>query len=414
MKKILALGLSTIMLVSTLTGCGKTSSEYLLDVDYSDYVKLCDYKGVEATKVIFEVTDSEIQDEIEYYMYDYVTYDEVTDRGVQTGDYVNIDYAASSDGESAEEYSGEQEDVMVGEGYIYPELEKALVGMETGERKTVEVELTEEFAEEEDVGKKLSVEVTVNDISIEHVPEYNDNFVQENTDYETMKEFEDSIREELEGYKEEEYKYSAIDEIMGYIIDNSEFSGYPQELYDQCKDSYDASNEYYAAMYGIEVAAFLDAFGLDEETQKQEIEDNVNYELVIGAIAQAEGISCTENDISEYINDNYEYYGYEDAESFEADYTSDDIGNQIIYERVTDFLYENAKYNEISEEEYIEQQNADSGLIFDEDSGSEEDAEISEEEQTENEADNEIQVENGSDGDSVDVEIDDSADTGEE
>lgn len=391
MKKTQALGLTAVLMAALLSGCGNTSSEYLLDVKYSKYVKLCNYKGVEATKIKFDITEADVQEQIEQNLYDYVTYDVVTDRGIETGDYANIDYVATMDNEEAEGYSGEGEDILVGEGYIYPEVEEALVGMKTGEDKTVGVTLTDEYAEEEDVGKKLSVKVTLNEISVENLPEYNEEFVQENTDFNTTEEYEESVKKEMQESKEEEYKYVAAEEIMAYLVDNSEFDGYPQELYDECKENYDSSNEYYASMYGMELEDYLDTFGLDEETQKQDIEDNVQYEIVVGAIAQAEGMDCTEKEITDFIKDVYADYGYESEDAFSADYSDDEIGYELIYEKVIDFLYENAKFNEISEEEYLQEQ--------------EQGQELPEED---------MQLEDGSDGDTLDIEIDDSSDTEEE
>lgn len=412
MKKTLALGLTVVMMAGLLSGCGNTSSEYLLDVKYSKYVKLCNYKGVEATRVKFDVTEDDVQGQIEENLYDYVTYDVVTNRGIETGDYANIDYAATLDGEEAEDYSGEGEDILVGEGYIYPEVEEALVGMKTGEDKTVEVSLTDEYAEEEDVGKKLSVKVTLNEISVENVPEYNEEFVKENTDFETMEEYEEAVKKELQESKEEEYKYAAAEEIMAYLIDNSEFDGYPQELYDECKENYDSSNEYYASMYGMELQDYLDMFGLDEETQKQEIEENVQYEIVIGAIAQAEKIDCTEQEIADFIKEVYADYGYESEDAFSADYSDDEIGYELIYEKVMDLLYENAEYKEISEEEYLLEQQED---MYNEEDGVSDGAEETLEDGEEQDSPEEgIQLENGSDGDTLDVEIDDSSDTEEE
>lgn len=412
MKKTLALGLTVVMMAGLLSGCGNTSSEYLLDVKYSQYVKLCNYKGVEATRVKFDVTEDDVQGQIEENLYDYVTYDVVTNRGIENGDYANIDYAATLDGEEAEDYSGEGEDILVGEGYIYPEVEEALVGMKTGEDKTVEVSLTDEYAEEEDVGKKLSVKVTLNEISVENVPEYNEEFVKENTDFETMEEYEEAVKKELQESKEEEYKYAAAEEIMAYLIDNSEFDGYPQELYDECKENYDSSNEYYASMYGMELQDYLDMFGLDEETQKQEIEENVQYEIVIGAIAQAEEIDCTEQEIADFIKEVYADYGYESEDAFSADYSDDEIGYELIYEKVMDLLYENAEYKEISEEEYLLEQQED---MYNEEDGVSDGAEETLEDGEEQDSPEEgIQLENGSDGDTLDVEIDDSSDTEEE
>jgi trigger factor len=310
------------------------------------------------------------------------------------------------DGEENADYSGEEEDVLVGEGYMFPEVEEALVGMETGEEKTVQVTLTEDFAEEEDVGKTISVEVKVNDISVENVPEYNDDFVKENTDYDNTEEYEASIRSQLESEKEEEYKYAAAEEIMTYVVENSTYDGYPQELYDQCKEDYDYNNEYYASLYGMELEDFIDTFGLDEETQEAEILDNVHYELVVGAIAQAEGISCSEEDIANFVGEIYEDYGYDSADEMRDDYTDDVIGFEIIYENVVDFLYDNATYVEMSEEEYLAQQ---------EEEYDEEDSDDTEDEDTDDDADEDTEdadtldneIQDGAQGDTLDVEVED-------
>ena len=354
MKKKIALGLTGVMLVSALTGCGKFSSEYLLDVDYSDYVEVCNYKGLEGEKVIVEVTDEEVQEEIEYRMYDYATTEEITDRGIEIGDLATVDYTATIDGAEAEDYSGTEEEIYVGDGYYYPELEDALVGMKTGESKTVEVELTEEYAAEEDIGKKLSLEVKVNKITVDDVPIYNEDFVKDITEYDSMEEYEAAVKKELKESKEESYKYEVIDTMMTYIVDNSRFDGYPEELYTQCEENYDISNEYMAAMYGMETEEYLELMGIDDETKKADIEENINYELVIGAIAQKEKIDSNEEEINEFVKDTYEDYGYESEEEFLEDYTKKEIGYELVYEKVLEFLYDNADLKEMSEEEYQE------------------------------------------------------------
>ncbi len=380
MKKRIALGLMSVMLVSALTGCGKSNSKYLGDVDYSKYVTLSEYKGVDATKIVYDVTDADVQEEIEYNMYDYIEYDVITDRAATVGDYVNVTYTATIDGEVSEDFSGENEDFLIGEGYIYPEMEEALEGMETGETKTVDVELTEEYAEDDLIGKKASVEVVLNEISVEIMPEYNLDFVKENTEYETMEEYEASIKQYLLDYKEEEYKYVSVDEIFKTVIDNSKFDGYPEDLYTRCEEIYNSQNEYYASMYGMTLEEFEEMFGMDEETKKQEIEDSVHYELVIGAIAQEEGIDCTEQEVTEYIEEIYADYGYESAEEFLEDYTEEEVGYEVIYQKVADLLYENASFVEISEEDYLAEQEAyymeeeddseeESGEVFEDVSG---------------------------------------------
>lgn len=358
MNRKIALGLVGIMMMTGLTGCGNRNP-YLMDITYSKYVKVCDYENVEATKVIYDVSDEEIQEAISEDLYEYVTYDEITDRAAQDGDYANVTYTATMDGTENDNYSGEDEDIVIGEGYIFPEVEEALIGMNTGDSKQVDATITEDYAyDDADTGKKVTVDITLNEISVENTPEYNDDFVKENTDYKSTTDYEAAKKEELMQNKEQEYKDAAIQEIMQYLLDNSEFNGYPDELYKQCEENYNSDNEYSAAMYGMELDEFEEMLGLDDETKKQDIETNVNSELIIGAIAQAEKITCSKKEIQQFAKDNYEDYGYDSADEFLKDYSDDEVGYQITYEKVTDFLYDHAKFTEMSEEDYNAQQEA--------------------------------------------------------
>lgn len=373
MKRKLAFILTGIVVISSLAGCGKSSQQsssetkekseaseetiqYLPDINYSDYIKLCEYKGLEGQKVLVSVTEEEIQEEAENRMYDYATYDPITDRGIQDGDYVVLNYTATMDGKESADYSRDEEEVQIGEGFLYPELEKALEGMKTGESKTVEVKLTEDFAvSEEDVGKTLSVKVKAGAVTVENLPEYNDAFVKENTEYDSVKDYEAALEAELKASKEEEYKYGTVGDMMGSIVEMSEFNGYPDELYARCEENYNSSNESNAAMFGMEVSEYLELMGVDENAKKEEIEANVNYELVIGSIAKQEGLECTEQEVDEFVKANFEDYGYEDEAGFLEEYTKEEIGYEIIYSKVIDLLYENAKLTEVSEEEYMEE-----------------------------------------------------------
>ena len=356
MKKIIALGMASVLIMAGITGCGQ-SNPYLKNISYSKYVDLCDYKGVEASKVTFEITDEEVQSAIDEEMYDYVTYDPITDRAAKEDDYANVTYKTTIDGKENENYSAQDEDVVIGEDYLFPEVEEELVGMKTGDNKKIDVEITEDYAyDDADIGKKATVDVTLNEISKEIVPEYNDDFVKENTEYKDKAEYEAAKKKELKESREEEYKSAAVQEIMQYLLDNSKFNGYPDDLYTECEENYNNDNEYSASMYGMELSEFEEMLGLDEDTKKQDIINNVNSELIMGAIAQKEKISCSKKEVDQFVKDNYATYGYESAEDFLKDYSEEEVGYQLTYQKVADFLYDNAKLTEISEDEYNEQQ----------------------------------------------------------
>ncbi len=357
MKKKFAVGMVLLLALSMVTGCGKKSSKYLLDIKYSDYVTLCDYKGVEARQVSFDVTQSDIQERITEDTYEFITYDVITNREAETGDYVNIDYTGSIDGEELEDYTDTEMDFLLGEGMFFQEAEEAMVGMKTGEEKTVKVKLDEESAmNEEDEGKTLSLAIKLNEISVENLPEYNEEFVKENLGYDSIEAYEAAIKEELFESKQQQYKEVAVDEIMDYMLTNSVFDKYPQELYDECKENFEAMCSQYAEEYGMSIEDYYKLFGLEGDGMEETIVSMVNLDLIVGAIAQEENIDCDDSELEEYAKTYYEDYGYSSADEFKEEYGILQIGSEVLYDKVTEFLYENAKFTTITEDEYLKEE----------------------------------------------------------
>ena len=399
MKKRVGVLIAGACLVMSITGCGGNN------------VKLGEYKGIEGEKVVCEVSDEEVTEAVEEMMYDYVTYDTVTDRAAIEGDYVNVDYVITKlDGkpyapdaddseeeneeaddskeendeeaeeETAEEeeaddaggddpYSGYGEDIVIGEEYIYPEVEQALIGMKTGDKKTVSAKLTDDYVDEDMVGKTAEIEVTLNEISVENKPDYNDAFVKENLEYDTVAEYEAALKEQLLSDKEEEYKYETVSGIMQKIIDNSTFNGYDKKTYADCEEEYNSSNEQMAAMYGMELADYEELVGIDEDTKKEDILSMVHEHQVVEAIAKAENISVSDKDVNEFAEDNYKDYEYDSAEDFVKDYGMDYLKYYLLSEKVYDYIFDNSKLTEITEEEYNKKLEAEDGYEEDTDDG---------------------------------------------
>ena len=368
MKRNLGI-IALIIMVVFLSGCGKQTSKYLLDVDYSDYVTVCDYNNVKATKVTFEVSETDVRQQINQDMYAYVTYEPVTDRGAKEGDFVNIDYTGVIDGVELAEYTDTARDFLLGEGYLYKEADEALIGMKPDEEKTVSIVLDKTTAKNEsEVGKTLVLTIKLNEISVENLPDYNDAFVQTNLGFNSVEAYEASVRAKLEYTKKEQYKNVAVEEIMTYLRENSVFDTYPQELYDECKENFEAINTQYAQQFNMDLDAYLNLYGIDEDQKEQMIISNVNTALIVGAIAQKEEIDCTDDEVEAYYQANYEQYGYDNAADFKVDYKERQIGYEIIYEKVADLLYNSASLTSMTEEEYLNQQEADETDSIDPDS----------------------------------------------
>lgn len=343
MKKKALLVLIAAAATGLLTGCqGKDSYK-----DYAKYVKLGEYKGLEVERIVYTVTEEDIQNEIENLLYSYAETIDITDRAAEDGDLVNIDYVGKIDGVEFDGGSEEDCEVEIGSDSFIDGFEEQLIGMKTGETKDITVTFPEPYDGELD-GKEAVFTITMNQIFELEMPEMNDAFVKENTEYLTVAELEQGYREELQTMNDEDSNSMAVYDALYMIMDDSTISGYPEELYTETKEELKASNEATAEMFGMTIE---ELFG-EDYNEDEAVLEYVNEKLVIYAIAEAEGLKVTDEEYQAYIDENLVFYGYETQEEFEKDYSPESTKYEILYEKVMDFLIENCKFIDVSEEEY--------------------------------------------------------------
>ena len=360
MKRKVLLLATAICTVSLLAGCsekdGSTESSATganaSTESYEEYVTLGEYKGLDVQLIKAEVTDDMVDDEIDMLLEDNAVYSPISDRGAAEGDTVNINYTGKIDGQEFDGGSAEDFELELGSGYLLDDLESQIVGMKSGETKDLNVSVPADYVEdtvEEDAPDKDAVfTVTVNSVSEKSLPEYSDEFIAGVTDYKTTAEYEEGTKKELLASLESDNRSTAGMDALSQVMENSTFNGYPQELYDSCKQEYDAMNEMYAEMLGVDVAD-LDT---DEEETKSTIESIVNEKMVCAAIAAAENISVSDEEYQKYLEDNYALYDYASAAEYEETESKESLMNEILTEKIYNFLIDNAKITEISEDEY--------------------------------------------------------------
>ena len=360
MKRKVLLLATAICTVSLLAGCsekdGSTESSATganaSTASYEEYVTLGEYKGLDVQLIKAEVTDDMVDDEIDMLLEDNAVYTPISDRGAAEGDTVNINYTGKIDGQEFDGGSAEDFELELGSGYLLDDLESQIVGMKSGETKDLNVSVPADYIEdtvEEDAPDKDAVfTVTVNSVSEKSLPEDSDEFIAGVTDYKTTAEYEEGTKKELLASLESDNRSTAGMDALSQVMENSTFNGYPQELYDSCKQEYDAMNEMYAEMLGVDVAD-LDT---DEEETKSTIESIVNEKMVCAAIAAAENISVSDEEYQKYLEDNYALYDYASAAEYEETESKESLMNEILTEKIYNFLIDNAKITEISEDEY--------------------------------------------------------------
>lgn len=320
---------------------------------YGKYLTLGDYKGLSISKIKAEVTDEMLEEELAYVLDDSTEYTEV-ERSAADGDMVNINYSAIMEGETLEENSEEDVDLELGagylEGYFLEEAEDDLIGMKAGDTKEVDITLSDDYFDETLAGKKLTVSLTLNTVSEIHRPELTDEFVSSISDFTTVDEYKEDLRSTLLASSEENSFFTAGNDALSQVIQNSTFKGYPQDLYDQCRALYDQTNQAYAEMLGLDISEFA----MSEEDAKEAVESMVYEEMVIAAIAEKEKISVSDDEYRQYVEANLLAYEMTSVEEFEAVYTKESTMNEILREKVLNFLMDNAVVTEVSEEEYYQ------------------------------------------------------------
>lgn len=357
MKRKYVIPIIILAAVTALTGCQKQNKN-----SYDKYVTLGEYTGMTIDRIVTTVTDDDVQEEIQNELYADAEFKEVTDRGAKEGDTVNIDYTGKIDGEEFDGGSDTGMDLELGSDTFLPEFEDGIIGMKKGETKDITITFPEDYDGTVD-GKTAVFSVTVNSITEAILPEYNDAYVKENYDYDTTAEYEASLKSDLQEQYDEDATFTACSDALSEAVDNAEFDGYPEDMYDAAKEQMEYENQAFADQLGIELT---DLVGEDYDIE-EDILAAIHEKLVVYAIAEKEKLTVTDEEFDTYAEDNWELYGYDTKEDFISDYGDEEIRYSLLYDKVLNFLGENNTFHDIDEAEYYSDEDFTDEVISDED-----------------------------------------------
>lgn len=324
-------------------------AQKVFDYDVSDYVKLGDYKKLSVQYPLPSVSSEDVDVYVMELLDEYTEYNEVN-RAVMNGDYVNIDFAGTIDGEEFDGGSEEGYELTLGNGEFIDEFENNLIGMKAGESKKFKVTFPDNY-DEEFAGQEAEFDVTVNTVSEVIVPEYNDAFIAEATEYDSVSAYEASVEEELMISAQEESLANSGNDALAKAVENAKIKGYPQAFYDDCYNDTLESYQAYAEMFGMEFEDFMNDFmggsGIDEEVLTY-----VNETLVCQAILEKEGLVITDKEYQTAVEELALAEEYDNADDYIADYGSVYVMSTVLRDKAVNFLYENAVVEEVSADEY--------------------------------------------------------------
>lgn len=344
-KRLGAFLLAGVMLLS-MTGCGNNKGK-----SYSKYVELGEYKGIEYTKTVAEVTDEDVQAQVDSFLAGLAETTEVTDRAVKDGDIVNIDYVGTMDGVAFDGGTAEGFDLTIGSNSFIDGFEDGLIGHEIGEEVVLKLSFPDPYPNNPDfAGKPVTFTTTINKISVKTTPKLSDDLVKENTDYDTVDAYKESIRESIQSSNESTAETQAENDIFDKVVANCKITGYDEaeveELVDQQFKGFQEQAASYES-YGYTYEDVLAANGYEtEEDLKNGITEYVKTYLaqtmVVYAIASKEGIKVTSEETDAKVKEFMEMYQVPSEEEVYEYFGDDYFEITLLSEKVMTFLKENA------------------------------------------------------------------------
>ena len=369
-SKMIRLGAAALALTMTaaLAGCGSAASNSasgssstsgsgasqdvpeMVEIDYSkyidengfwkdihalDYVTLPEYKGVEVPAEEIEPTEEEMDSNRQSLLSQWAYYDEVTDRAVEDGDTVNIDYVGSVDGVefTGGNTNGAGTTVTIGVTSYIDDFLEQLIGHKPGETFDVNVTFPEDYNDSTDAdgntivlaGKDAVFTTTINYIQGDtlNYPEMDDAFVAENLQatygWTTAAEAEEGIAEAIRNTKK--YNY-----MLDYLDQNSKITEVPAEISEYMREAQLAAINNQAASYGISVDTLMMLSGYGSEADyltmlDEQLPEAAKFSLIRQAIAEQEGMTADEAELKELLGDNYDSY----VETYGLNYIKQDV-----------------------------------------------------------------------------------------
>lgn len=347
LKKLSAI-FTMALCFTLLAGCSKKKEAQVTQKDMIEkYAKFCtleEYKGVEYDLTKTEVTDDMMQSEINGILSNYASSEESATEPAATGDKVNVDFVGTVDGEEFEGGStnGAGYDITLGAGRMIPGFEDQIIGHKSGENFDIYVTFPENYGKENLNGKDAVFNITLNKVYKQTLPEYNDEFVADNTGYENTAQLEDAIKE----------KYTQSDEnlnresIMNSIMDSAVVDEYPekdmQALIDETVEKVEAEAKGYGYDLETYVKAMYGVGSVDEFRQyiSALAEDFMKEKIIICYVAKAEGITASEDDVKAYKQLMLDTLGMTEEELDDI-YTEEDYIYYALADKVYDYLLEN-------------------------------------------------------------------------
>lgn len=304
------------------------------------------YKGIEIKKIEYNVTDHDIEHELGHMQEKNSRLVSIDDRPVENGDITVIDFEGSVDGVPFDGGKAEGHELEIGSGAFIPGFEDQIIGMKIDEEKDINVKFPEEYFSKDLAGKDAVFKVKLHEIKKKELPELDDEFAKDVSEFDTLKELKDSIKEKLETQNNERAKYETQDAVIKAVSENTKLD-IPSGMIELEIDNMLKDIETRLSYQGLKLEQYFKMMGKTEEEVRKEYEpqaiEGIKSRLTLEAIIKKEKIEATDEEIDAKIKEMAENYGKKEEEIKDNENIRNYIKQGIESEKAIDFLVENAK-----------------------------------------------------------------------
>ena len=325
---------------------------YTFSVSLYPEVTLGQYKGLKAPKEVTTVSDEEVEEEVEKKRKQNARKVSVEDRPAQMGDTVNIDFDGFLNGERFDGGKAEGYELELGSNSFVPGFEEQVAGMQIGEEKDLDITFPDTYVENL-AGKAVVFKVKLNSITFPELPELDDEFAKDVSEFDTLDEYKANLRKQLQDKYNDQAENVFRSYIMKQAADNMSCDVPDVMIQEKAEEII----RNYAANFGmtdrnVELEKLVRMMGIDSETMNQSIlpsaQMQVRTELLLEAVAKAEGIELTEEETEAYLQRIADSVNAK-PEEIRQYFGLDTIRNEYLKEKATDVIMNSAEIGEMPE-----------------------------------------------------------------
>ncbi len=321
-------------------------------------VSVADYKGIEAEKLIVNVTDEQVDHELEHAQKRGARMTEIDDRAAENGDTALFDFAGYVDGVAFDGGTAEGFELVLGSGQFIPGFEEQMVGHNIGEEFDVNVKFPEEYHAEELKGKDAVFKIKLHGLKKEELPEIDDDLAADNG-FDTLDEYKADIKENLVKRAEAEANRAFDEKLLVALADLVE-ADIPDEMFEEEADRELEQWAYRLSSQGLSIEDYMKYTGMDVDALranfKPQAVTQVKIRLALEKIAELEGLEASEDEIAEEYNKLAEIYKKE-ADELKTLIPEDGIKHDLLVEKALGIIRDNAKVNMV--EKYSHDEDCD-------------------------------------------------------